>query len=75
MQRSDLHYQRALPQPAFIISQKPHPRAIGHRSVDTGTGLFQLHQPRHGTQASLRAKEVGVRKTLGGNRGQLVGQF
>jgi predicted permease len=26
-------------------------------------------------QASLRAKEVGVRKTLGGNRGQLVGQF
>lgn len=26
-------------------------------------------------QASLRAKEVGVRKTLGGLRGQLVGQF
>ena len=26
-------------------------------------------------QASLRAKEVGVRKTLGGNRGQLVQQF
>ena len=26
-------------------------------------------------QASLRAKEVGVRKTLGGNQGQLVGQF
>ncbi len=26
-------------------------------------------------QASLRAKEVGVRKTLGGNRGQLVSQF
>ncbi|MEK7253253.1 MAG: FtsX-like permease family protein, partial [Bacteroidota bacterium] len=26
-------------------------------------------------QASLRAKEVGVRKTLGGRRGQLVSQF
>jgi len=26
-------------------------------------------------QASLRAKEVGVRKTLGGNRSSLVGQF
>lgn len=26
-------------------------------------------------QASLRAKEVGVRKTLGGGRGRLVGQF
>jgi putative ABC transport system permease protein len=26
-------------------------------------------------QASLRAKEVGVRKTLGSERGQLVGQF
>lgn len=26
-------------------------------------------------QASLRAKEVGVRKTLGGKQGQLVGQF
>lgn len=26
-------------------------------------------------QASLRAKEVGVRKTLGSQRGQLVGQF
>ncbi len=26
-------------------------------------------------QASLRAKEVGVRKTLGGDRGLLVGQF
>lgn len=26
-------------------------------------------------QASLRAKEVGVRKTLGGSRGRLVGQF
>jgi len=26
-------------------------------------------------QASLRAKEVGVRKTLGGDRGSLVGQF
>ncbi len=26
-------------------------------------------------QSALRAKEVGVRKTLGGQRGQLVGQF
>ncbi|MDX1913502.1 MAG: ABC transporter permease [Saprospiraceae bacterium] len=26
-------------------------------------------------QASLRAKEVGVRKTLGGDRGRLIGQF
>ncbi len=26
-------------------------------------------------QASLRAKEVGVRKTMGGDRGNLVGQF
>ncbi len=26
-------------------------------------------------QASLRAREVGVRKTLGGDRGRLVGQF
>jgi predicted permease len=26
-------------------------------------------------QSSLRAKEVGVRKTLGGDRGRLVGQF
>jgi len=26
-------------------------------------------------QATLRAKEVGVRKTLGGHRGQLAGQF
>jgi putative ABC transport system permease protein len=72
---SDLHYNESLSNPAYQAVSKDHLRLLSF------IGLLVLSMACFNfinlstAQASQRAKEVGVRKTLGVGRGRLIRQF
>ena len=72
---SELHFNEELQHSGHHQVSKSHLRILG------GIGVLILIMACFNfinlatAQSALRAKEVGVRKTLGGERGQLVGQF
>lgn len=72
---SDIHYNEAYQHSGTHTTSKSRLRILG------GIGILILVMACFNyinlatAQAALRAKEVGVRKTLGGRRWQLAGQF
>lgn len=72
---SDLHYNERYQNSGAHRTSKTRLKVLG------GIGILILILACFNfinlatAQASLRAKEVGVRKTLGSRRGQLIGQF
>lgn len=72
---SDLHYNEELGNSGSNVTSKGRLRILSMIGIlILIMGCFNFINLAT-AQASLRAKEVGIRKTLGGQRKQLIGQF